>query len=95
LDFGPIASSPPWTVEFSITEALLTALTLEARNSYQEIPEIGIRVFLEERKWECGLSDGVTTHSSDHAFIGRDPGNPIAARMRIIISLATERWPFG
>jgi hypothetical protein len=90
LDFGPIASSPPWTVEFSITEALLTALTLEARNSYQEIPEIGIRIFLEERKWECGPSDGVTTHS-----IGRDPGNPIAARMRIIISLATERWPFG
>jgi hypothetical protein len=29
---------------------------LEARNSYQEIPEIGIRTFLEERKWECGLS---------------------------------------
>jgi hypothetical protein len=41
----------------------LTALTLEARNSYQEIPEIGIIIFLEERKWECGLSDGVTTHS--------------------------------
>jgi hypothetical protein len=69
---------------------LMTVLTLEARNSYQEISEIGIRISLEERKWECGLSDGVTTHS-----IGRDLGNPIAAGMRIIISLATERWPFG
>jgi hypothetical protein len=90
LDFGPIASSPPWTVEFSITEALPDHFDTRGKNSYQEIPEIGIRIFLEERKWECGLSDGVTTHS-----IGRDPGNPIAARMRIIISLATERWPFG
>ena len=54
----------------------MTAWTLEARNSYQEIPEIGIRISLEERKRECGLSDGVTTHS-----IGRDLGNPIAAGM--------------
>jgi hypothetical protein len=34
---------------------LMTVLTLEARNFYQEIPEIGIRTFLEKDSWGQGV----------------------------------------